>query len=155
MKQGKRVTGEEGKRGRVIRRAFQTLPFTLFPSSPFSLFLLPQPPPPGVSILTRSPASSSQLPFDPILHWRPSRMIAAVPGFPLSPPDRPYGLRLRLSASNDMCAGANVSISRMTPSPPFRFPFPPEPLRILYSRTRKGYAYSSASAGVFRLFVMC
>jgi len=41
------------------------------------------------------------------------------------------------------------------PSPPRCSPLPPEPLRILYSRTRNGYAYSSASAGVFRLFVMC
>src|SRR2546421_234126 len=52
-------------------------------------YFLPKPPPPGVSIRIRSPASISQLPFDPILRACPLWTIAALPGWPSSPPDNP------------------------------------------------------------------
>ena len=48
----------------------------------------------------------------------PERMIAFLPGFPSSPPAKPYGPRLRRSQSRPTWVSARSSISRMMPSPP-------------------------------------
>src|SRR5207253_6915481 len=101
-------------------------------------FHLPKPPPLGVSIRTRSPACICQLPFEVSCSLVPSwRMIHERPTSPSWPPCNPYGARFLRSESSDIRAGANVSISRIAPSPPLCLPLPPDPLRIEYRRTRK------------------
>src|ERR1019366_9079190 len=65
------------------------------------LFTRPQPPPPGVSMRTRSPRRRRVLPLLGMRSVEPSaRSISVRPGAPSSPLARPYGRDLRRSASN-------------------------------------------------------
>src|ERR1019366_844289 len=64
------------------------------------------------------------------------------------------GPRERRSASRVTWASVKTSISRTIPSPPAWRPAPPLLERKEYCRRRTGYAYSRASAGVFRELVM-
>ena len=79
----------------------------------------------------------------------------ARPAAPSPPPSNPYGRNFLRSASSVTSASLSNSTSRTSPSPPQNFPSPPEPSRYAYRRTRNGYAYSSASTGVFSEFVIC
>ena len=85
QEQGRQEAGAQATHSVKLFVNLPTLPPASFPS---------QPPPPGVSILTRSPAFSSQVPFDPILRARllrilsllPWRIIVALPVVPSAPP---------------------------------------------------------------------
>src|SRR5206468_4845098 len=111
---------------------------------------LPQAPPPGVSIRSTSPGCS------------PTAVLAASgapfsrlrPGAPSPPPAAPRGPWRRRSLRRLASAGANASISRMTPVPPAAAPLPPLPPRTAYVRTRSGNSSSSTSTGVLRVFDM-
>src|ERR1700726_2596148 len=90
----------------------------------------PQPPPPGVSIVIRSPRRRRVLNFPGIGSTEPSRRVMKVfPGAPSTPPDSPHGPRVRRSASSVTSQSVSSSISRTMPSPPRKFPFPPLPGR--------------------------
>src|SRR2546428_4242007 len=80
----------------------------------------PQPPPPGVSIRTTSPGSSSAL----TLGASAAPFKTVRPGAPEPPPAAPPGAWRRRSARTLSSIGANASNSRTTPSPP---PPPPPP----------------------------
>src|SRR6202158_2976154 len=90
----------------------------------------PQPPPPGVSIVIRSPRRRRVLNFPGIGSTEPSwRVIKVFPGAPSTPPDSPHGPCLRRSASSVTSQSLSTSISRTMPSPPRNFPSPPLPGR--------------------------
>src|ERR1700688_1926731 len=94
------------------------------------LYDCPQPPPPGVSIVIRSPRRRRALIFPGIGSSEPSRRVMKVfPGAPSTPPDSPHGPRLRRSASSVTSQSVSISISRTMPSPPRNLPSPPLPGR--------------------------
>src|SRR2546426_2400776 len=108
----------------------------------------PQPPPPGVSIRTTSPGSSSAL----TLGASAAPFKTVRPGAPEPPPAAPPGARRRRSARTLSSIGANASNSRTTPSPPAPPPPPPPPPRQPDRLTPQGYSISRTPIGVFRGF---
>src|SRR5262249_15830482 len=87
--------------------------------APNPIYALPQPPPPGVSILIRSPFVSRALNSPGINSFLPSSLTSqARPGLAPSPPCKPHGAPLRLSASSVTSASPKTSISLTMPSPP-------------------------------------
>src|SRR6202051_4124855 len=103
------------------------------------LYDCPQPPPPGVSIVIRSPRRRRALNFPGIGSTEPSRRVMKVfPGAPSAAPDSPHGPRVRRSASKVTSQSVSTSISRTMPSPPRNFPSPPLFGRSEYFFTRRG-----------------
>src|SRR6202043_4070624 len=88
--------------------------------------VLPQPPPPGVSIRRMSPALALNAHFPGSGVVFPLLTSSFLPRFPSNPPFRPYGPRSRRSLKIATCVAVSSSISRMIPSPPRNFPAPPE-----------------------------
>src|SRR6267142_5589170 len=108
----------------------------------------PQPPPPGVSMRSTSPARSCKVAFEGIA----SPFSRFAPAAPAPPPAPPAGPWRRRSVSSVASIGASASNSRTTPSPPAHSPFPPLPPRRAYVRSRSGCSISKTSIGVFRVF---
>src|SRR5579872_1303644 len=91
-----------------------------------NVYNLPHPPPPGVSILIRSPLAHRVLNLPGMSSTDPSsRTIVALPTAPLSPSERPHGPRECRSAKRVTSQSLSNSISRTIPSPPGNLPFPP------------------------------
>src|SRR2546430_1101476 len=109
---------------------------------------VPQAPPPGVSMRSASPGSSSALTLD--ASGVPFKIVR--PAAPCPPSAAPAGAWRRRSASTLSSTGAYTSNSRTTPSPPDHFPTPALPRRKAYVLSRRGYSISSTSTGVFRVF---
>ena len=92
----------------------------------------PNPPPPLVSMITRSPAVNGML-------HRPGKVISAPSaartsrspkGLPSSPPQMPCGgTTMRSTQVVRTMSGASIWYSRTSPSPPRCWPAPPEPRR--------------------------
>src|SRR5437868_11936182 len=81
------------------------------------LYARPHPPPPGVSIVIRSPLRRRVLNFAGMSSTDPSRRVMKVfPGAPSAPPDSPHGPRERRSASRVTSQSVSTSISRIIPS---------------------------------------
>jgi len=74
----------------------------------------PKPPPPGVSMVTDSPAASARV----TLAGAGSPPIRFLPGEPGPPPRVPLGPRARRSLTIETRQGSSAVSSRMTPSPP-------------------------------------
>jgi hypothetical protein len=116
----------------------------------------PHPPPPGVNIRSTSPA------FIRIVHLSGKRSACVSspcsssqfsPTAPGSPPFSPHGCDTRRSVMSDTVTSSSMSRSRSMPSPPGAAPAPPRPRRSRERNTRIGNDRSSASHGVFFVFV--
>jgi hypothetical protein len=104
------------------------------PRGSVSALGIPQPPPPGVAIVSTSPSRTSSATFDATS----TPFNAFDPGAPASPPARPHGACVRRSVNNVTSAGSRNSSSLTIPSPPEKRPAPPELRRTSYRVTRNG-----------------
>src|SRR6185437_2420299 len=115
----------------------------------------PYPPPPGVSMRSRSPGRSLPVTFAGSPRGgSPGTIRLSRPGAPGRPPCAPRGAWRRRSPISEKLISARASISRTTPSPPLCSPSPPDPRRSAYSLTRSGNSRSSASIGVFSVLLI-
>src|SRR6185503_11765424 len=118
--------------------------------------LLPNPPPPGVSITTRSPGCTSADAVALSISTVPSmRSTQLRPASASAPPLIPRGGTRRRLARMLARIGSRKVIARTTPSPPLCAPCPPEPRRIANWSSLTGSRISRISGSVSRLLVMC
>jgi hypothetical protein len=87
----------------------------------------PNPPPPGVSVISRSPASTSRPSIESSSSSAPDARIETLSSRHPGPPRSRTGLHRRCWVRTESERGRRKRSSRMTPSPPGQRPAPPEP----------------------------
>src|SRR5918993_275530 len=145
---------------RRLASAVLTLPFAMSAASasPERRAGGPQPAPPAVSMITRSPGESSVTIFEGISTVLPSRRWMTERAFaPSPPPAMPDAATTwrspRCEKDRAPSRSSRISYSLSWPSPPRNSPAPPESAQSDQRLIRIGASSSIASAGRFMQFV--
>src|SRR5579884_2824030 len=112
------------------------------------LYLFPQPPPPGVSILRISPFPTSKVVLGGITFDFLLLIKIFLPLLPDFPPRIPYGAKILRSVIRETVALERNLYPLTIPSPPLYLPSPPLPLLMEYASIITGSSLSIASIGV-------